>query len=437
MSSEKQTVVLGIPFRENVTKTNVVILFAMSFIGMFLNMLPVALQPLYLQEVIGISRQHLGKINASLSVIVEIMIILLVGAIGVFSDKVGRKKLLVTGLIFGGTFIVCFGSSHIVAEKLGIEQQLIPVYVFRTLIGFSLLFVWPQVQSLITDYTYTTGRGKAMALMGFMFVLAALFINSFVVRLPKSIGLQPVFLLTFAIGIVASIVSMFGLVDIIEVKKKEKVAWQQIFGIVKNSPCLRITFSAAFASRADVIILGMFTMVWVIKVAKEFGRTPMQAMAEGGLTIAMASIIGLLCYPAWGYLVEKWGRLKILILGLTLAGSGFMLLFFVNNPFSIWMKLCIIIFALGVNGAGVGASTLTSDIAPRNLIGSLLGGYHTAAALGIMFFLQAGGFLFDHMGHSMPYVLNGAANLLVVIYALITWKKASAEEKEYLAKKYH
>jgi hypothetical protein len=54
---------------------------------------------------------------------------------------------------------------------------------------------------------------------------------------------------------------------------------------------------------------------------------------------------------------------------------------FVSNPFSIWMKACVVIFALGVKGSGVGASTLTADIAPRNLIGFVLGGYHTAADL--------------------------------------------------------
>ena len=437
MLSGKETTWLGIPFREGINRANIISLYALSFISMFLNMFPVALQPIYLQEVIGINRQHLGKINASIGLLVEITIVLLVGVIGVWSDKVGRKRLIVPGLILSGLFIACFGSSHVIAKMAGIEEPLVPVFLFRFLIGASLLFVWPQVQSLITDYTYISGRGKAMAVMGFTFVFAALFLNSFVVRLPKIIGLEELFILVFALAVISAIVSSFCLIDVVDVKKKEKIAWREVFKIVKKSPCLKITFSAAFASRADVVILGMFTMIWCVKVAKEFGRTPMQAMAEGGLTIAMATVIGLILYPLWGYLVEKIGRLKVLLIGLSFAGTGLCLLFFVDNPFSYEMKLCVAIFALGANGGGVGASTLTSDIAPRNIIGSILGGYHTAAAIGIMFFIQAGGFLFDHMSHPMPYVLTGLADLLVVVYMLIIWKKASAEEKEYLAKKYH
>ena len=82
------------------------------------------------------------------------------------------------------------------------------------------------------------------------------------------------------IGIGASIISRAGLVELVDKKEKEKVNWKEVFRMLKESPCLKITFATAFASRADVVIFGMFTMIWAIKVAREFGRTPMAAMAE-------------------------------------------------------------------------------------------------------------------------------------------------------------
>ena len=437
MESTKGTICLGVNLREGVTRTNFIFLSFIAFLCMTMNILPVVLQPLFLQEVIGINRQHIGKINASLSVLVEISIILLVGVIGILSDKIGRRGLLVTGFTLTGIFILGFGSSHIIADFIGIDKPLLLVYVFRFFIGFSMLLVWPQIQSLFTDYTFIAGRGKAMAVMGFMFTAGSLFCFSFIARLPKIIGLYNTFFLSMLIAIAASIISRAGLIELVDKKKKEKVNWKEVFRILKESPCLKITFATAFASRADVVIFGMFTMIWAIKVAKEFGRTPMNAMSEAGIIVAMASIIGLLCYPAWGYLSEKWGKLKILALGLFLAGSGLTLMIFITNPFSIWMKVCVFIFALGTNGVGVGASTLTSNIAPRNIIGSVLGGYHTAAAIGIMVFVQAGGFLFDLVAHSWPFVLTGIADLLVVVFILMTWKKAHAEEEIYNKKKFH
>ena len=437
METTKGTTCLGINLHEGVTRANFIMLSFIAFLCMTMNIIPTVLQPFFLQEVIGISRQHIGKINASLSVLVEITIVLLVGVIGILSDKIGRRGLLVAGFALTGLFLLCFGSSHIISDFIGVNQPLLMVYVFRFFIGFSMLLVWPQMQSLFTDYTYIMGRGKAMAVMGFMFTAGSLFCFSFIARLPKIIGLYNVFLLSMLIGIGASIISRAGLVELVDKREKEKVNWKEVFKILKESPCLKITFSAAFASRADVVILGMFTMIWAIKVAREFGRTPMAAMAEAGVIVAMAGAIGLLLYPLWGYLVEKIGKLKILALGLFFSGSGLTLMVFITDPFSIWMKLCVLIFALGVNGAGVGASTLTSNIAPRNIIGSVLGGYHTAAAIGIMFFVQAGGFLFDHLAHSMPFVLTGIADLLVVVFILITWKKAHAEEEIYNQKKFH
>ncbi|RMF96321.1 MAG: MFS transporter [Candidatus Schekmanbacteria bacterium] len=427
---------LKIRFRQGIEKYNIIILFLMCFFAMLMNIAPTMLIPTYLQETIHISRQHLGKINASLSVIVEIMIICFVGAIGILSDKKGRRILLVGGFFTAGVFSLLFGSSHILSDLTGIENPIFFIYFFRTLLGLSLLFVWPQVQSLITDYTYVDGRGKAMAVMGFMYTSASLFSFLFLARLPQYIGLYNVFIIIMILGILASITSRIGLVDLINIEKHKKVDWKEVLKLLKKSPCLKITFSTAFASRADVVILAMFIMIWVNKEARAFGKTPFQAMAEGGITIALASIVGLLCYPLWGYLVERIGRLRVLVIGLTFAGLGYVLIGLISNPFSIWMKVCVFIFALGVNGSGVGASTLTSDLAPRNIIGSLLGGYHTAAAIGIMFFLQVGGFLFDYLGHSSPFVLTGIADLAVVLFALFTWKKAHKEEKGIRNSKY-
>src|SRR3990170_8452452 len=169
METPKGATFLGIILREGITKLNFATLSFIAFLCMTMNILPVVLQPLFLQEVIGINRQHLGKINASLSVLVEVTIILLVGVIGILSDKIGRRGLLVAGFTFTGIFILCFGSSHTIADFIGVNKPLLLVYVFRFFIGFSMLLVWPQIQSLFTDYTFIAGRGKAMAIMGFMF----------------------------------------------------------------------------------------------------------------------------------------------------------------------------------------------------------------------------------------------------------------------------
>ena len=137
-------------------------------------------------------------------------------------------------------------------------------------------------------------------------------------------------------------------------------------------------------------------------------------------------------YPLWGYLADKVGRLQILLFGLIFSGTGYVLTIFIDNPFSLGMKVCAVIFGIGFNACSVAATTITSDVAPRNLIGSVLGGYHTVAAVGIVVFLQTGGILFDRIAHCSPFVLTGSADLFAAIFIMSLWKNAIKEQKALL-----
>jgi MFS family permease len=169
-------------------------------------------------------------------------------------------------------------------------------------------------------------------------------------------------------------------------------------------------------------------MTWVVKVARDFGKTPMQAVADGGVVVAIATGLGMLSYPLCGVLAEKWGRLPVLAAGLAFSGVGYILTVVVADPFSLELKLCVSLFAIGIPAAHVGANSLMGDLAPRDMIGSVLGGYHTCAAVGIIVFVQAGGPLFDHVGHTSPFIFTGIADLLVLLCALALWKRLAQEE---------
>jgi MFS family permease len=423
---------LGIDMREGVARYNFYVLYFLAVVVMFANSFPSVVLPVFLQEVIGISKSHVGKINSSIFVVVEITILLFVGMVGVISDKTGRRLLLVLGLLFSGFFFLLLGASGSLGESLRINKLAV-VYVTRFLLGFSLLFAWPQIQTLVTDYTHVRGRGKAMAAMGLMFTAGSFVTFSLFARLPKTIGVFNSFVLACVVCLMAAVISRIGITDIFERSARRGVEWGKLLGHIKKSPGLKLTYASAFASRGDVMVLGMFVMVWVVKVARDFGRTPIQAVIDGGIAIAIASGLGLVAYPLWGTVAEKWGRLPTLTIGLALSGLGYVLIGFIENPFSLELKLCIALFAMGIHAAGVGATSLAGDLAPRDMTGSVLGGYHAFAAVGIIVFVQAGGFLFDHVGHAFPFVLTGIADLVVCIFAITYWRRFAAEEA--LAKK--
>ena len=113
------------------------------------------------------------------------------------------------------------------------------------------------------------------------------------------------------------------------------------------------------------------------------------------------------------------GRTPVVIGTLIIGGVGYVLIATADNPFSYVMLLYICLLGLGKNGAIVAVNTLASDAAPQQLRGSILGVLNTLGTLGIILFLQAGGYLFDNISHQSPFLFKGAVNLLFGIWV---WK---------------
>ena len=75
------------------------------------------------------------------------------------------------------------------------------------------------------------------------------------------------------------------------------------------------------------------------------------------------------------------------------------------------MYLCVAFMGLGIAGAVTGANTIASEVSPRPLLGSVLGGLNSMHPLGVLFFLQVGGLLFDKVGYNAPFMMKGIVNL--------------------------
>lgn len=60
---------------------------------------------------------------------------------------------------------------------------------------------------------------------------------------------------------------------------------------------------------------------------------------------------------------------------------------------------------------------------PPGIRGTTLGVFNTVGCIGVVFFLQVGGVLFDWIGPTAPFTLVGMGNLLTFGYALRVMKK--------------
>jgi MFS family permease len=99
------------------------------------------------------------------------------------------------------------------------------------------------------------------------------------------------------------------------------------------------------------------------------------------------------------------------------------------SPFSPILYLAVLLAGVGMAGSIAGANTLATDASPKGMVGSILGGVNTMQPIGALFFIGAGGYLFDKMGPGWAFGLKGVANLVLFIW-VFTVKGAINAERE-------
>jgi len=385
------------------------------------------IQPLWLEKVILIDSSKYGLINSNLQIIMEIVQIVFLGYLGVVSDRIGRRPLLWFGFLLFGVFFYLYGQSSAIASLIGVEPITV-VYMMRGINAFLFLLLWPQIITLIADYSFVQNRGRGMGVVNFISIFGAFFSLLFVSQIPKLTGITSFFYIGPIIGFLGFIIAFAGIRDRTGIgiggknRQREKKEWRKVFAVAKGKPGLRVCLFTAFAARADQSILGLFLITWAVKVAAEFSKTPEQATAMAPAMMAVNVLVASLCSPFFGYLTDRLSRKMILCCSLFLSGIGYFWMGLLESPFDPQIYIVMAFMGMGVSGITISAQTLTADLAPKDLRGSVLGAYNTSGAVGILFFAFVGGYLFDHIGYAMPFLIKGIADLLALSYAVYNWK---------------
>ena len=135
-------------------------------------------------------------------------------------------------------------------------------------------------------------------------------------------------------------------------------------------------------------------------------------------------------FPVVGILLDRIGRVPILTAALITGGTGFCLMALTANPFSPFMYVNAGLIGIGFAGAVTGANTLASDASPKPILGSIMGGLNTMQPIGVLFFLQVGGYLFDKVGYWGPFALKGIADVICGLWILSVRKRIIEEKNE-------
>ena len=444
----------GIEIPSGLTKGNFFFLYLNTLIIGMLVIIPNIIQPAFLKDVIQVPDDIFGFTNSFLQNISQVATLALVGIVGFLSDRFGRKILATIGFSVLVVFYYLLGISRDIAVSLHVPEglaadicafisfapsraadfadfapALLVAYGIRLILGIGMILCYPQFITMVSDYTYQKDRGKGMALNGIMMGLASIIIFAFIAPLGEVIGLSGLFALTSAMAIAGVVFTWFFLKERrTESKGEDKKSILDIMKLVVKSPSLKASYLCSLISRPDMSITSLFVIVWAVQAGAQLQMSSETATQAGAKPMIVMSIAAFIAMPLVGMMLDRWGRIQTVILTLLMGGIGLVLLGVSSNPFSVLTLGAVVLIGTGFAGAVTGANTLATDASPKHLVGSVLGGLNTMMPIGVIFFQQLGGYLFDVLGPSWIFGIKGVANILLAVWLFAGRKRVYAEQ---------
>ena len=319
--------------------------------------------------------------------------------LGMASDKWGRKKIIVLGLLV-------FAAGSVLA---GLATNVHMLLAGRALQGAGA--VSAAVTALLADQTRDVVRTKAMALVGasigLMFALALVLSP----MLAAHIGLSGLFMLTGALALAGIAVVLWVVPP--EPTEHRHAARGKLRDLLHHSDLLRLN--------AGVFVLHTVQMaMWVAVPAMLVqAGSPKQEHWHIYLPAVVLSFIvmgGL-------FAMERAGRLRAALLGAialvlvvqlglgAVAASG-------AAPVLWVMGVLLFVFFCGFNTLEASQPSLVSRMAQAQVRGAALGAYNTLQSLGLFAGGALGGALVQWAGAP---VLFGVTSALCVLWLLVSW----------------
>jgi MFS family permease len=316
---------------------------------------------------------------------------------GAASDRYGRKRIIIIGLILFalGSFIAAAASS------------LLWVIIGRAIQGAGAISA--AVTAFIADTTREEHRTKAMAMVGGSIGLT--FALSLVAAplLYQAIGMGGIFTLTGILSLVAIFVVAYVVPPAPKMVALPKVPFSTV---LKDRELMRLNYGVF------VLHLSQMAMFVVVPSALvQFAGFPVPEHWKIYLPVVLASFL-LMLPPV--FVGERHGKMKHVFvgaIGLMLAvQAGFW--FFMQSS-AHWAVLVglLLAFFIAFNILEATQPSLVSRIAPPAAKGAALGVYNTLQALGLFCGGALGGWLNQHVGGYAVFVVCTAVTLVWLIMA--------------------
>jgi DHA1 family multidrug resistance protein-like MFS transporter len=327
---------------------------------------------------------------------------------GTLSDRFGRKKMIVIGLIlFGGSQFV-FGLSNVVWL----------LFVSRMLGGLGAAFMVPSMMAYVADVTTMKDRAKGMGRLGASMSLGFV-IGPGIGGFLAAFGLRAPFFIAAGVAGIAAIASFFFLPE-----TRNQSFIQKNMAIGQKGDHLFKQLARSVKTPYFVLLIMMLTMSFGLAnfqstinlfVNFKFGFDPLDIsilMVTGGLigVIVQAFVLDRL--------FRRFGEIPVIHVTLVVAAISFIVLLFTVG---FWSVLTVsIFFFTAASLLRPAINTMVSKMAGEEQ-GFAAGMNNAYMSIGNMVGPALAGILFDvNMG--LPYVV-GAIIVMICFVISIRWAR--------------
>ncbi len=322
----------------------------------------------------------------------------LVTPIGMLSDRIGRRKLLIAGICLNlASFLV-----YLLSSNLGM------LAAARVLGGLSNGALFPATSTMIVDMVAPEKRGQAMGSLttasqaGSMLGPAA---GGFIL---KHLGFQAVFLaaaVSAALSLAICLIKIRGGPISAAPASKNRAAFDWLIRRRVLAALLAISFI-------------MFGLASVNTFLPLYGREIAIGVDTVGLIIATLYLGSVLTRLLGGWLSDRAGRSPVILTGLALGSAG---IFFISSFVTeAPLHLAGFLFGLGMGLALPASAALLADVAPFHMRGLAMGLYSLAFFTGQAIAATGLGLAAPWIGFKGMYLATsiGMGAALVAVFAL-------------------
>ncbi|MEC9374950.1 MAG: MFS transporter, partial [Pseudomonadota bacterium] len=373
-------------FQTGVNGLNVATMFFAAFSSMAMISFMSFMQPYVLTEILNVPIAQQGSLTGNLHAAQEVIYIFLAGFVGSISDKFGRP------LIFSLGFIAVAIGYALYPLANSVEQ----LYLLRAVYAVGVTGVTIMLSACIVDYIQERSRGRWVGTTSIFNGLGILSMSFLLAKLPayfQSAGQDAItsgryaFWTVSCLCLIIAAILLKGLYRGPAVEKKtESIIKQTIQGlrIGKNNPRLAIAYGGAFIGRGDFNVIGTFFSLWLTQEGISRGMTTAEALAIAGPLFGLIQLCALVWAPVMGFITDRLNRLSATILGLAIAGTGYLLMSQVSDPFSSEIYLAGLILGMGETSVIVSVAGLLGQECDKEYRGSIVGVFGGFGGLGIL-----------------------------------------------------